>query len=49
MLTGDPPYYSDDIENIYSGIKGGMLRFPKGISETSKSFIRVFNCFFLFF
>lgn len=32
MLTGDPPYYNDDIPTMYHNIKSGVLKFPPGVS-----------------
>jgi serum/glucocorticoid-regulated kinase 2 len=32
MLTGDPPYYDDDISSMYRKIKEGNLYFPDYVS-----------------
>jgi serum/glucocorticoid-regulated kinase 2 len=39
MLTGNPPYYNDDLTMLYEGIKYGELDFPKGISSEAKDLI----------
>ena len=39
MLTGEPPYYDDDIPNMYKKIKEGNLSYPKNISKKAKNFI----------
>lgn len=38
---GEPPYYSDEIPELYKNIKEAKLKFPKGISEEAKSLISV--------
>lgn len=32
MLTGDPPYYNDDIPTMYHNIKNGVLKFTGNVS-----------------
>lgn len=39
MLTGEPPYYSEDIQKIYENIRGGKLKFPGYMSEEAKNLI----------
>jgi serum/glucocorticoid-regulated kinase 2 len=39
MLTGDPPYYHDDIPTMYKNIKEGNLKFPNNISTKAKEII----------
>lgn len=39
MLTGDPPYYNDDIPTMYKNIKEGNLKFPNNISSRAKDLI----------
>ena len=41
MVTGDPPYYNDDIPTMYKNIKEGILNFPSHVSENCKHLIRV--------
>lgn len=40
MLTGEPPFYSDDLPTMYKNIKEGTLKFPPRISEEAKNCIR---------
>lgn len=40
MLTGEPPFYSDDIPTMYKNIKEGVLKFPPKISEEAKGCVR---------
>jgi serine/threonine protein kinase len=39
MLSGDPPYYHDDIPTMYKNIKEGNLNFPKNVSPRAKDII----------
>lgn len=39
MLIGEPPYFSDDIETLYSNIQYGKLTFPKTVSQKAKSLL----------
>jgi len=41
MLTGEPPYYSDDIPTMYKNIREGQLKFPKNLTEECKNVIKV--------
>ena len=41
MLSGDPPFYNDDIPTMYKNIKEGNLLFPDNIAEKTKNFILV--------
>lgn len=42
LLTGDPPFFNEDIDKLYGLIKKGAFNFPsnKSISESAKDFIR---------
>lgn len=40
MVTGDPPYYNDDIPTMYANIKSGQLKFPKSVSAEARDLIR---------
>ena len=40
MLTGEPPYYNDDIPIMYKQIKEGILNFPKNVTIEAKNFIK---------
>jgi serum/glucocorticoid-regulated kinase 2 len=33
MLVGEPPFYSDEIPEMYKLIENGILSFPKDISD----------------
>jgi len=39
MLTGLPPFYSQDVQEMYRKIMTDKLRFPTGMSEDAKVFI----------
>lgn len=41
MLTGDPPYYNDDIPTMYKKIKEGNLTFPSYVSSKARNIINV--------
>lgn len=41
MITGNPPYYADDIKTMYRNIEEGNLEFPEEISEEAQNLIRV--------
>lgn len=41
MLTGDPPYYNDDIPIMYKKIKEGNLTYPSYVSQKARNFINV--------
>ena len=32
LLTGEPPFYTDDIHRLYSNIKKGQLKFPDHVN-----------------
>ena len=40
LLTGEPPYYSDDIPTLYKNIKEGNLNFPNYISPDARLIIK---------
>mmetsp|Transcript_29550 Transcript_29550/g.29298 ORF Transcript_29550/g.29298 Transcript_29550/m.29298 type:complete len:124 (-) Transcript_29550:43-414(-) len=40
MLTGSPPYYSHNREELFNNIQRGKLRLPKTMSENSKLLIK---------
>lgn len=40
MLTGKPPYYSEQIPILYNNIKRAALQFPRGISAEAKDLIQ---------
>ncbi|KRX00795.1 Protein kinase-like domain [Pseudocohnilembus persalinus] len=40
MITGDPPYYNDDIPKMYANIKNGVLKYPKNITPEAKDLIQ---------
>lgn len=42
MITGMPPFYSDDIHSLYANIKEGDLKFDKPVSPEAEDLIRVF-------
>ena len=44
MLTGNPPYYADDIPTLYKNIAEGNLTFPDDISFNARDLLEV--CFF---
>ncbi|EGR29479.1 protein kinase domain protein [Ichthyophthirius multifiliis] len=39
MLTGDPPYYDDDIPTMYKKIKEGNLHYPSFVSQAARNFV----------
>jgi len=39
MLTGLPPFYSQDVQEMYRKIMTDKLKFPNGMSEDSKSLL----------
>jgi len=54
FLTGQPPYYNEDIPKLYCNIKEGKLMFPNNVSKEAKNLIRVgifwiFNFFLINF
>lgn len=41
MLTGEPPYYNDDIPTMYKNIlTEGNLKFPKNVSQKARNLIK---------
>merc|ERR1719329_1139156 len=40
MLTGLPPFYSRDREQLYKNIKSAPLRIPRGITKDASALIR---------
>ncbi|KRW99091.1 Protein kinase-like domain [Pseudocohnilembus persalinus] len=40
MLTGDPPFYTDDIPTMYKQIKDSSLKFPNNINKQTKEFLK---------
>ena len=52
FLTGQPPYYNEDIPKLYRNIKEGKLTYPNNISKEAKNlmsvkFICVFSLYFM--
>ena len=43
MLTGNPPYYADDIPTLYKNITEGNLSFPSDISIDARDLLKVIN------
>lgn len=41
MLTGMPPYYSRDIDQLFNNIKYSQLSFPPFVSQTAKELINL--------
>lgn len=41
MLTGNPPYYADDIPTLYKNIAEGNLTFTSDVSADAKDLLRV--------
>jgi len=39
MLTGLPPFYSQDVQEMYRKIMTDKLKFPNGMSDDSKSLL----------
>jgi Protein kinase domain/Ankyrin repeats (many copies)/Ankyrin repeat len=40
MLTGLPPYYSRNVDQIYNNIKQGHLSFPPFVSDLAQNFVK---------
>ncbi len=40
LLSGLPPFYSDNLDTLYNNIKRGNLQFPKSVPESARDFIR---------
>lgn len=43
MLTGEAPFYSDDIPKMYQNIQKAQLSIPKNLSEEAKNLLTVKN------
>ena len=43
MLSGNPPYYADDIPTLYKNIAEGNLTFTSDVSADAKDLLRVNN------
>lgn len=41
MVTGNPPFYADDLQSMYKNIEEAELEFPEGLSEELQSLIKV--------
>lgn len=41
FLTGQPPYYNEDIPRLYRNIKEGKLTFPNNVSKEAKNLMIV--------
>jgi serine/threonine protein kinase len=39
MLTGLPPFYSQDREELFNNIKFGSLKFPSSLTPACKSLL----------
>lgn len=39
MLVGEPPYFDDNIDKLFSNIKNGKLKYPSFLSKSAKSLI----------
>jgi serine/threonine protein kinase len=39
MLAGDPPFYSDDLKQLFSNIRNEKLKFPRVIKSNAKSLL----------
>ena len=37
MLTGNPPYYNDNLKELFRNIRQEKLTFPKGTKADAKS------------
>lgn len=40
MLTGAPPYYSDNLKQLFKNIRHETLKYPKFMKDSSKDLIR---------
>ena len=47
MLTGNPPFYSEDIPKLYKNIQDGKLEIPENLSDEAADLLMVF--FYLIF
>mmetsp|Transcript_36562 Transcript_36562/g.82249 ORF Transcript_36562/g.82249 Transcript_36562/m.82249 type:complete len:228 (+) Transcript_36562:508-1191(+) len=39
LMTGLPPFYNDDRQKIFEGIRSGVLEYPDYVDDVSKDFI----------
>lgn len=39
MITGEPPFFSDDITTLYNNISKQKLTFPKSVSESARDLL----------
>jgi len=39
MVVGEPPFFDEDIQVLFSNIRSGKLRFPTDLSADIKSLI----------
>ena len=42
MLTGEPPYFNEDIPTMYKNIKNGKLSLPEHLHKDTKNFLKVY-------
>ena len=49
MLTGLPPFYSQDVQKMYSKIMAAKVRYPDSISRDARDILeKVLSLFFAF-
>ena len=41
MLTGNPPYYADNIPTLYKNIAKGNLTYPEDVSPNARDLLEV--------
>jgi serine/threonine protein kinase len=39
MIVGEPPYFANDVDTLYSNIKTSKLTFPKQVSEEARNLL----------
>ena len=39
MIVGQPPYFNEDLDQLFDNIKNGKLKFPSFISKQAKILI----------
>lgn len=39
MLTGDPPFFDEELDHLFENIKAGKLRYPSHLSIEAKSLV----------
>ena len=39
MITGETPYFDEDIDQLYENIKSGKLKYPSHLSKNARSLI----------